>query len=69
LTFDPPLCILAATLQERKPVKASCAFIHADVNTYCPSMSLESKENTHKNKRNAATHGDVKASCTTTTSK
>jgi hypothetical protein len=50
-------------------MKASCAFIHADVNTYCPSMSLESKENTHKNKRNAATHGDVKASCTTTTSK
>jgi hypothetical protein len=59
----------AAILRERKPVEAWSAFIHADVNTYCPSTPLESKEETHKYKRNAATHGDVRASCITTTSK
>jgi hypothetical protein len=59
----------AAILREGKPVEAWIAFIHADVNTYCPTIPLESKEQTHKYEWNAVTHGDVRASCITTTSK
>ena len=34
----------AATLREVKTVEAWSAFIHADVNTYCPITTIERKE-------------------------
>jgi hypothetical protein len=59
----------AAILQERKPVKARSAFIYADVNIYCPSITLVKKKETYKYERKAATYGDMRASSTPTTSK
>jgi len=59
----------AALCKERKSVEAMNAFIYEDVNTYCPTIIADRKEEVHRDKRNAATHGDVRASCTTTTSK
>jgi hypothetical protein len=59
----------AALFKEWMSVEASNAFIYADVNTYCPITPADRREKRHREERHAATHGDVKASCTTTTSK
>jgi len=45
------------------------AFIYADVNTHYPIITADRKGEMCREEWNAATHGDVRASCTTTTSK
>jgi len=59
----------AAILEEWRTVEAMNAFIDADVNTYGPLTTADRKEEVRQAEQNAATHGDVRASCTTTTSK
>jgi len=59
----------AAIYNEWGTVEALNASIYADVNTYGPLAAADRKGEVRQAEQNAATHGDVRASCTTTTSK